>query len=436
VDHDGSSLNKTSNKKDPTMSTILTFLDLDEGHSFPIFRLLKQIKAKGHRVVCLGLSHIGDWVRSHDFEFRAIIDDVLPAGFCTSERFQTIYVRDGLRELYLGPLARGQVLDSLIAELKPDAAIFLCNYYIESLVVSYRYGLPVVLFVPSCRTVSRQQACEAIVDTLFNLKSGAFEMIELLTASKARFKSLQELSHLLLEMPELMSFPESFDLPGCAASPGVYYLGDGVDLERTEDPFPWNEFNPEQPLIYCALGSQNHLVPETSCKFFQKVILTATAHPERQYIISIGKMIQASDFEAVPANVKLIPWVPQLEVLSRASLMINHGGFGTVKECVLMGVPMLVFPLMPGRDMDPCAERVVFHGLGLRGQIEQVSDSELDSMIEQLLNDSSFKQRVNRMRELFKQQDRLDRGVQVVEDLIANARRTQGSCQTLASSWT
>jgi UDP:flavonoid glycosyltransferase YjiC (YdhE family) len=101
-----------------------------------------------------------------------------------------------------------------------------------------------------------------------------------------------------------------------------------------------------------------------------------------------------------------------------------------------MGVPMLVFPLMPGRDMVPCAERVVFHGLGLRGQIEQVSDSELDSMIEQLLNDSSFKQRVNRMRELFKQQDRLDRGVQVVEDLIANARRTQGSCQTLASSWT
>ncbi|HEU4837464.1 MAG TPA: nucleotide disphospho-sugar-binding domain-containing protein [Pyrinomonadaceae bacterium] len=405
------------------MATILIFLDLDEGHSFPIFRLLKRLKARGHRVLCLGLARIGDWVRSHGFEFRAIIDDVLPKEFGRLDCFETTYVRDGLRELYLGPLVRGQVLDPAIAELKPDAGVFLCNYYIESLVVFYRYRLPIVLFVPACRTVSRQQACEAIIDTLMNLQSGAFEMIELLTTSGAPFKSLRELSHLLLQMPELMSFPESFDLPGSITSSNVYYLGDGVDLERTEEPFHWNGFNTEQPLIYCALGSQNHLALDTSRRFFQKVILTATAHADRQYIISIGKMLRATDFEDVPANVTLSSWVPQLTVLARSSLMINHGGFGTVKECVLMGVPMLVFPLMPGRDMDPCAERVVFHGLGLRGDIERVSACELDSMIEQVLTDPAFRQRVKSMRELFKQQDRLDRGVEVIEQVIAASQQ-------------
>ena len=84
---------------------------------------------------------------------------------------------------------------------------------------------------------------------------------------------------------------------------------------------------------------------------------------------------------------------------------------------------MLVFPLMPGRDMDPCAERVVFHGLGLRGDIERVSACELDSMIEQVLNDPSFQQRVKSMRELFKQQDRLDRGVEVIEQVIAASQQ-------------
>jgi zeaxanthin glucosyltransferase len=406
------------------MSTIAVFLDLDEGHSLPIFRLLRRLKERGHRVCCLGLKHTEACAREQGFEFIPIIENVLPPEALRGERFRASYVKDGLRDMYFGPLVRGEVLDHLMDDLKPDVGIFHTQYYLESLVARYRYRLPIVYFVASMRTASRTQASAVIIETLMNLKSGAAEMLELLTSAGVSFKSLTDVAQLVLQAPELMVLPEAFDLPGMAKEPGVYYLGAGVDLERAEDPFDWEGTNLDQPLVYCALGSQNHLTRETSRKFFQTVGSTAATRSDLQFIISIGKTFRATDFDDVPGNVRLINWVPQLEVLSRASLMINHGGFGTVKECILMGVPMLVFPLLPERDMDACAERVVYHGLGLQGDIQRISPVELGSMMEQVIQDPSYMQRVKIMREKFKEQDVLEVGVEVIENVIAGSLQT------------
>lgn len=395
------------------MGIIAVPLDIEEGHTLPQFGLLRRLRDAGHRVCCVGVGETEGLVRDQGLEFLPI---VVPEG---SRRAEGVWQGS---DLCLGPLLGG-VLDGVMADLKPNVVIVRSQFYTEGLVIRYRYRLPIVFFISSFRRVTRAQACENIVsNALLNFREGVPEFLQLLTRSGVQFKNFRDVARLVLRFPELMMLPEAFDLPGRASEPGVYYIGAGVDMKRAEAPFDWTCLDPERPLVYCALGSQNHLQAETSRRFFRVIMDTAAARLDWQFIMAVGKKFDSREFTPAPENLIMNSWVPQLQVLARSDVMVNHAGFGTIKECVLTGVPMVVFPLLRARDHVNCAERVVYHGLGLRGEIEQVSPSGLESLIGQVIRDKGFKQRVELMKERFIQQDRLDIGVRVVEDAISAAR--------------
>jgi UDP:flavonoid glycosyltransferase YjiC (YdhE family) len=123
------------------------------------------------------------------------------------------------------------------------------------------------------------------------------------------------------------------------------------------------------------------------------------------------------EFMPAPAHVFLSRWAPQLQILSRARVMINHAGIGTVKECIVNGVPMLAAPLM--RDQFDCAELIAHHGLGVCGDIENIKAEEVAAMLEHLINDDSCRARVNAMREEFRRVDAMDIGVNLIEKVVA-----------------
>jgi len=403
------------------MATIIVLLDKQEGHTLANFLLLRKLKARGHQIYCLGLSQVKGWVRDQGFEFIPIMDDVLKR-----EAIRNPDEEDA-RNQYFGYLVRGELLDDVIVRLKPDLAIIHSHYNIEGLVIHYRYHLPLVFFMPSFRVVSREKACESAIYNLLDLKSGAAELLELLRQSRVQFRNLREVARLILQFPELMLLPEAFDLPGRGADPEVYYLGDGIDLERSEDTFQWEGIDGGRPLIYIALGSQSRFAEEWSRRLFRAAVETAKTRPDWQFVMAVGKTFDVGEFMPATDNVRLVNWAPQLEILSRADLMVNHGGYGSIKECILMGVPILVFPLLLGNDHFDCAEQVTHHGLGLRGDIDSVSSSELSHLIRQVIENQSFKSRVEAMREKFKQQNRLDIGVKIIEDLITNGARARRS---------
>lgn len=68
-----------------------------------------------------------------------------------------------------------------------------------------------------------------------------------------------------------------------------------------------------------------------------------------QLVMTTSDRICAKDFHSVPANALLVNYAPQTELLRKASLAITHGGTNTVKDCIFLGVPMLVFPLRETR---------------------------------------------------------------------------------------
>ncbi|HEX3527078.1 MAG TPA: nucleotide disphospho-sugar-binding domain-containing protein, partial [Thermoanaerobaculia bacterium] len=320
-----------------------------------------------------------------------------------------------------GQLIRGEALDRVIHEVKPDLILMLSLYYAEALAVQIRYRLPIVLWATFCRhsELTRADLAEGWVSSrLMSLKSSDLDAtLQAVSAAGYRFSSLKELARLVLRMPELVALPRAIELPDVPEDPGIFYAGTGIDPNRRDDPFGWNEIAGDRYLVYCSLGSQPELERDVAVRFFRAVLGVAASHPDWQLILSVGKGFDPAAFAPVPANVLLRQWVPQLEILQRASLMVTHGGPGTVKECILAGVPMVVVPLM--RDQFEMTKRVVHHRLGVTGSLAEITAETLGSLIEEVAADRAMAERIFAMRQLFLEEDRSNVGVDVIEAVLA-----------------
>jgi len=401
------------------MATMAFFVDFEEGHLFPTFRLARELRARGHRVCYFGAVDVEQKVRAQGFEFFALMESVLPRGSAQRLRAEAGYdpenesMMTAAQRIYFEPLVRGEVLDGIMAAVRPDLVLMLSFFYLEGLVIHFRYSTPVLFVVSYIRKESRAQAANSVIGRLLELSAGVSEFVEMLQASGVRLGGLNDIAQLILRMPELAVYPKSFDLVETDQQPECHHIGAGVDLNRAEEKFPWDELGAYERLIYFSLGSQADVFGALSTRLFRAVLAAAAERPRWQVIMSVSRAFNASDYSGVTPNVYACNWAPQLDVLTRADVMVTHGGLGTIKECVLSKVPMLVFPIM--QDQRNCAKLVVQNGMGLRGDIANVSPDELIGLIETITSNGSFNAAVARMRERFLAEDNLALGLEIVE---------------------
>ena len=103
----------------------------------------------------------------------------------------------------------------------------------------------------------------------------------------------------------------------------------------------------------------------------------------------------------LPDNVHVVSWAPQLEALAAADVAIVHGGTNTADECILAGVPMLVY-CGHETDMAGTTSRIEYHGLGLVGDPASDSADDVVRQLERLLGDDrSFAERISVMARRF-----------------------------------
>lgn len=399
------------------MSTIAVLLDIEEGHYLSTFGIAKGLRARGHTVCYLGLGGAEALVRQQGFDFIPILGETL-----TGTRMANLESATATGMTLA--LIDGR-LDAALERLQPDALVLLSLHYLEALIVERRYGLPVVLLTPNYRSYVRARIIERRIGTqLSRMRPFAAQKV-LAAIGSGSMRSFGDLVQLVLPIPELVLLPRAFDLPELAADPDVTYVGAGVDLARSEEPFPWDAVDSTRPLVYCTLGSQADLGPEVARPFFLCVIEAAAARPDLQFVLGVGRGFAPSEFPVRSANLYLAAWIPQLAVLRRAALMVSHAGAGTVKECILNGVPMVVLPMM--NDQFACAERVVHHGLGVAGDLPNLTHGELLALIDRVAGEPAFRQRVAAMREHFLRDNDGWLGVRLVEAAVGRGGFRQTS---------
>ncbi len=125
-----------------------------------------------------------------------------------------------------------------------------------------------------------------------------------------------------------------------------------------EIPHPEIELPPgDEPLVLVAPStahdSENHLV---------RTALAALAEEPVRVVATTNRVVPQRPIE-VPANAVLVDWLSYSQLMPAASLVISHGGHGTVARALGAGTPVLICPIIG--DMSETAMRVAWAGCGL-----------------------------------------------------------------------
>jgi UDP:flavonoid glycosyltransferase YjiC (YdhE family) len=152
----------------------------------------------------------------------------------------------------------------------------------------------------------------------------------------------------------------------------------------------------ERSLIYAGFGS----VFSSDVDFLKRLLQIVAGRPEWDLVISLSDRVAVADLGPLPERVHAFSWVPQLQVLKDADVVVMHGGVNTADECVVNGVPMLVY-CGNETDMAGTSARVVHHGLGIAGDRQRDSIHDIRGYIDRLLQEPQFRDNVRRLKQSY-----------------------------------
>lgn len=177
-----------------------------------------------------------------------------------------------------------------------------------------------------------------------------------------------------------------------------------------EIPHPEIELPPgEEPLVLVAPStahdSENHLV---------RTALAALADEPVRVVATTNRVVPQRPIE-VPANAVLVDWLSYSQLMPAASLVISHGGHGTVARALGAGTPVLICPIIG--DMSETAMRVAWAGCGLSLPWRLCRPAPLRWAARRLLGDDSFARRAAELATWAEENDGAGRGAELVEQL-------------------
>ena len=114
-----------------------------------------------------------------------------------------------------------------------------------------------------------------------------------------------------------------------------------------------------RPLVYISLGTVINDRPD----FYNKCI-EALKDMDVDVLISCGMALDREKLGVLPENVRVEPYVDQLDVLSRADVFLTHCGMNSVSESLYMATPMVLYPQTG--EQAAVARRAAELGAGIR----------------------------------------------------------------------
>ncbi|HEX9254552.1 MAG TPA: glycosyltransferase [Candidatus Angelobacter sp.] len=415
------------------------------------FALARKLHTRGHRIFYLTIPDTEDRIRTQGFDWLPVFNRVFPKGELAKQSASEVQGKAyGAAEFKarlrgMCELLRNDEISCATSGIHPD--LFLVSSGMPWVgIAAGKTGVPVIQFssnlisvedwsVPPFRTnLLPDDSLPSAMRILFawkklflrrRFRNRAWDISSELKAlahdcdfplGKIDF-SVETWPRLLLT--ELVFCPKDLDFPRRKIPEGAFFVEASIDVQRKDDSFPWSRLDERRPTVFCALGSllTTKAAPQAS-RFFQMFLDAIRERPALQAVVAIGSYLKPEQFNC-PANASLVGHAPQIELLKRCALMVGHGGLSSVKECIFMGVPMLLVPL--SYDEPGNAARVVYHKIGLRLQLEEVSAGTLGSCIDTLLEDAAYRDNVRRMSQEFVEIEERSPACQIIEKALAKS---------------
>ena len=165
---------------------------------------------------------------------------------------------------------------------------------------------------------------------------------------------------------------------------GDNFVFTGVQIGKRTAFGSWKAPDNGKPLLYSSLGTAFNNWPE-----YYPILFDAVRDLDINVFAALGSIDPAS-LKDIPANVEVGQMVPQLDILSQASVFITHAGMGGTGEAIYYGVPMIAIPQMEEQAIT--ARQIEKLGLGCAFLDKNAITCEsLKAAIVKLLTEPSYK---------------------------------------------
>ncbi len=187
----------------------------------------------------------------------------------------------------------------------------------------------------------------------------------------------------------LIGISAAFDFPAARLPRNFRYVGPLLDMPAWIQPWtpPWRTDRVRfRVLISLSTSFQNQAD-------ILRRIIAAVGTLNLDAVVTTGPAMQQESF-APPDNVTILPGAPHDAIMREVSLVVTHGGHGTVARALLNQVPLLVIAM--GRDQGSNAIRVAARGAGLAVGMES-TQADIATAVTRLLAEPRFRQSAVRL---------------------------------------
>jgi MGT family glycosyltransferase len=386
----------------------------DAGHVFPAIALGKALVARGHEVV------IETW------EERRQAVDGEGLGFAAAEEYRMFPPPDPNSEEGQHAAEAALALLPLLEDFRPHVVVSDILTLAPTLAAE-RAGIPLATLIPHIYPVV-QPGLPFFAIGLRPPRTRLGRGVWRYGHDRALRVGLEQgrrdlnIQRRRLDLPPIDRFHGGIspDLALVATYPQLEYPRQwpaGVEITGPmtyEMPHPDIELPPgDDPLVLVAPStahdSDNHLV---------RTALAALADEPVRVVATTNRVAPQHPID-VPANAVLVEWLSYSQLMPAASLVVSHGGHGTVARALGAGTPVLVCPIIG--DMSETAMRVAWAGAGLSLPWRRCRPAPVRWSVQQQLNEPQFATKARELAGWGRENDGAARGGALVEQLALKA---------------
>ncbi len=380
----------------------------DPGHVFPAISLARGLHARGHRVLVETWPQWKEAVESVGVEFAGADQyQVFPPPASGSPGA-------GEAAVALGPLLDQFDPDVVVNDVLTTAPALAAEAHgcPRATLIPHIYpdparGMPLfaVGALPPRTAIGRRVWATADGLLAPGLKRGRAD----LNAQRAKAG---------LEPIDRYHGSTSLDLALVATYPQLEYPREWPDSVELTGPMPFEMPHPEielppgeDPLVLVAPSTSK----DPGNRLIRSALKALADEPVR--VVATTNRKAGGEPIPVPSNAVLVEWLSYTQVMAAASLVICHGGHGTVARSLAEGVPVLTCPA--DGDMNETAARITWAGVGLSVRWSLTSSHTLKWVVAEILNDPAYREKAGEIAAWDMDHDGPARGAELLEGLVA-----------------
>jgi MGT family glycosyltransferase len=389
------------------MSKFLIVVPPFFGHLSPTLSVGAGLIAKGHQVAWLGIvpvkaEHIPEGgtyiVPEAELEsYRDEIAHILKRQDDGPSISGPEVMKLALEETYI-PVARIMMkgLERVIDEFEPDVIVNDCIAFAGAL-AAYKKGIPCVTTTPVPPDVMGDTAANA--PKIFEWQQ---KLIKDLQHSLGIYEEGVFIHSHKMNIVFTSAAFAGFENP----EPHMQFVGP-VQGRPNNTPFDWERLSRvTTPKVFVSLGT---LLVDIRKEFFTRLIEAFKDEP-----LTIIAATDPAVMETWPDNFIVQGFVPQSELMKHMDVVICHGGFNTVNDTFMNGLPMLITPI--AYDHFHTASLIEKAGCGLKIRYKRMKVTDVRDAIWKLLKEPQYRQAAEQVRSTFAQAGGSAKAISLLEN--------------------